>query len=75
MTYNRFTGFFVMFVLVFAILINSSYFYQGNGQVPFKDRDFTVNYNRPTLFDSHLKVEVVVEGLDTPNNDGFFGSR
>ena len=64
---------FVMLVLLFATLINNSYFSTGNGQIPFKDRNFTVNNSKPTISDPKLKVEVVAEGLDTPTTMAFLG--
>ena len=50
------------------------YFSQTFGQVELKERPFSLSPDNPHVFDSNLKVEQVVNGLETPTTMAFLGS-
>ena len=49
------------------------YFSQTNGQKIFRDRPFSLSPEDPRVFDSKLKVQQVVDGLELPTTMAFLG--
>jgi aldose sugar dehydrogenase len=61
------------FLLIFALLSSTiPSVIQVNAQEEFRQREFVENGD-PELADSNLKIEQVVEGLDTPTTMAFLG--
>lgn len=49
------------------------YFSQINGQKIFRERPFSLSPDDPRVFDSRLKVEKLVDGLEMPTTMAFLG--
>ena len=65
---------YVILIFILIIICNFSiYFHQTYGQVKFGERVINRGTSHPDMNDPRLKVEVVVEGLDTPTTMAFLG--
>lgn len=58
-------------ITLIIIGIFSFYFFQSYGQVKLKQRPFSLSPFNPHVYDSGLKVEEVVEGLESPTTMAF----
>ena len=50
-----------------------SCFSETAGQIILRERPYSLSPDNPRVFDSNLKVEQVVEGLDAPTTMAFLG--
>ena len=62
----------VFFLSLFALVSTIAIITQVNAQEEFRQREF-VESGDPEVADSNLKVEQVVEGLETPTTMAFLG--
>ena len=62
-----------LIIAVIMIATITLYFSQTNGQKIFRDRPFSLSPEDPRVFDSRLKVEQVVDGLELPTTMAFLG--
>ena len=63
----------ILICVVALISFSTIYFSQTYGQVILRERPFSLSPVHPYIFDSKLKVEQVVQGLDTPTTMAFVG--
>jgi aldose sugar dehydrogenase len=59
--------------VVALISFSTIYFSQTYGQENLRERPFSLSPDHPRVFDSRLKVEQVVQGLNTPTTMAFVG--
>jgi glucose/arabinose dehydrogenase len=65
---------YVILIFLLIIICNFSiYFHQTYGQAKFGERVINKGTTHPDMYDPRLKVEVAVEGLDTPTTMAFLG--
>lgn len=64
-----------IFLIIAVIMIATItlYFSQINGQKIFRERPFSLSPDDPRVFDSRLKVEKLVDGLEMPTTMAFLG--
>ena len=62
-----------LIIAVIIIVTITFYFSQTYGQKILRERPFSLSPDDPRVFDSRLKVEQVVNGLDTPTTMAFLG--
>ena len=63
----------IVICVVALISFSNIYFSQTYGQENLRERPFSLSPAHPNVFDSRLKVEQVVQGLDTPTTMAFVG--
>src|ERR1041384_4234553 len=67
-------GKYISFIIAVVIVVTITfYFSQTHGQKIFRDRPLSLSPDDPRVFDSRLKVEQVVKGLDLPTTMAFLG--
>jgi glucose/arabinose dehydrogenase len=65
---------YVILISLLVIICNFSiYFHPAFGQVKFGERVINKGTSHPDIYDPQLKVDVAVEGLDTPTTIAFLG--
>ncbi|MDW0258245.1 MAG: hypothetical protein QN829_05920 [Nitrososphaeraceae archaeon] len=62
-----------LIIAVIIIVTITFYFSQIYGQKILRERPFSLSPDDPHVFDSRLKVEQVVNGLETPTTMAFLG--
>jgi glucose/arabinose dehydrogenase len=67
------TNYIILICVVALISFSTIYFSQTYGQENLRERPFSLTPDHPQVFDSRLKVEQVVQGLDTPTTMAFVG--
>lgn len=63
----------ILISVVALISFSTIYISQTYGQENLRERPFSLSPDHPHVFDSRLKVEQVVQGLDTPTTMAFVG--
>lgn len=67
-------GRYISLIIAVIIIVNITfYFSQIYGQKILRERPFSLSPDDPHVFDSRLKVEQVVNGLETPTTMAFLG--
>ena len=62
-----------LIIAVIIIVTITFYFSQTYGQIILRERPFSLSPDDPHVFDSRLKVEQMVSGLETPTTMAFLG--